>query len=148
MGVLNMLDPNSFLMVKYADGVSEIFNFVRDGYNAATRVIVSKPNVQQLQLIFSTGSGAVTELTFCTECGANPGHDNSHGCIISGNDVNLASEVIEENDFENVTVNDPLSGWVNGRLEHREASSFSSFVGLYITTSTSPHKVFLVPRNA
>jgi hypothetical protein len=148
LGVLNMYDSSTFLLVTYTDGVSEEFNFIRDGMNAAHRVIVSKPNVQMLELVFTFGSGAVTELSFCSECTAKAGHDDSHGCIVAANNITQATEFIEENNFENTDSIEALKGWENAWVEQRAVSSFSKFLGLYNVSTVAPYKVFLVPRTA
>jgi hypothetical protein len=148
LGVLNMYDSNSFLLVTYTDGVSESFNFIRDGMNAAHRVIVSKPNVQTLELAFTSGSGAITELSFCRECTAKVGHDDSHDCIVAANNITQATELIEENTFENSSAIEALKGWENAWIEQSAVITFSKFLGLYNVSTVAPYKVYLVPRTA
>jgi hypothetical protein len=148
LGVLNMYDTSSFLLVTYSDGVSEAFNFVRDGMNAAHRVIVSKPNVRILEITFTFGSGAITEFSFCRECTAKTGHDDSHDCIVAASNITQATEVIEENTFENLGSVEAVKGWESAWIEQREVSTFSKFLGLYNVSTVTPYKVFLVPRTA
>jgi hypothetical protein len=83
-----MDELDSRLQVTYTDNVVEFFNFVRFGDNSVQRVVVGKPYVKKLELSFTTGTGAVTELEFCKDCIALAGHDDSHDCIVAGNRTN------------------------------------------------------------
>jgi hypothetical protein len=52
LGVLDMDESDSRLEMTYSDDVIESFNFERFGNNAVQRVIVSKPNVKKMELVF------------------------------------------------------------------------------------------------
>jgi hypothetical protein len=148
LGVLDMDEADSRLQVTYSDDVVEFFNFARFGDNSVQRVVVGKPYVKKLELQFTTGTGAVTELEYCKECRAPAGHDDSHDCIVAGNTVNKVLEVLEVNSFEEQDSLVALKGWTNGRIEKSQTSTFSNFLGLYTVEMPLPYKTFYVPRRA
>jgi hypothetical protein len=142
-----MDELDSRLRLTYSDGVVEFFNFARYGANAVQRVIVSKPNVKKLELIFGLESAAVTEITYCRVCEAKAGHDDSHDCIVAGNVVNKVFEVIEVNNFEDSDQAAALNGWQNGQIDSSQTEAFSKFLGIYTAGMNPPFKVFSVPRD-
>jgi hypothetical protein len=152
LGVLDMDEPDSRLEIAYSDDVVEYFNFIRFGDNAVQRVIVSKPNVKKMELVFQVGTSAVTEISYCRVCEAKEGHDESHSCIIAGNIVNKISEVIEINNFEEPNILQALKGWENGRIHNGlENVAFTKFLGSFTAsdmTVAAPYKVFSVPNDA
>jgi hypothetical protein len=148
LGLLDMDEPDSRLQVTYFDDVVEFFNFNRFGDNSLQRVLLGKPNVKKLELVFQKGTGAITEITYCGECVAQAGYDERHDCIVAGNTINKVSEIIEIDDFEAENDIDALSGWVNGRIEKAYPELFTKFLGLYTAEISPPHKVFNVPRDA
>jgi hypothetical protein len=147
LGLLDMDEADSRLQLTYSDGVVEFFNFYRYGDNSVQRIVIRKPNVKLLELVFDmkSSTAAVTEITYCTECTSQVGHDDSHDCIVDGNSIHKVSEIIEMDDFENSLT--ALQGWEDGRIDSSHSNSLTKFLGQYTTEVSTPHKIFTVPRD-
>jgi hypothetical protein len=104
--------------------------------------------VIKFEVLFVTGSGAVTDINFCTLCNLQVAANTNQGCIIAGNTVTNTLNLIELNDFEGDNTENALQGWTYGTLKNNEASNFTKFLGLYNQSNGTPHKTFSVPKNA
>jgi hypothetical protein len=148
IGLMDADETQAYLKITYADNVAETYKFTSFGDNSVQRVIVSKANVIKFEVIFITGSGAVTDINFCTLCGLPAGSDANENCIVAGNTVTNTLDLIEKNDFEANDAQDSLQGWTHGMINSNESSNFTKFLGLYNQSSDSPYKTFTVPTHA
>jgi hypothetical protein len=148
IGLLDADETQTRLLITYEDNAVETYKFTTFGDNSVQRVIVSKNNVIKLEVLFVTGSGAITDINYCTLCALQVAANTNQGCIIAGNTVTNTLNLIELNDFEGDTAENSLQGWTYGTLNSNQPSNFTKFLGLYNQSNVAPHKTFSVPKNA